>query len=103
MSITLPGVVNDFLHEMMKEYGFNKSDLLETMVFFVSMPENLDSFKSQYLLGDAGEEEGEEDEEDEEEDENEDDDEEEDEDDEPGFWARLFGSNDEEEDEEGEE
>lgn len=62
MSITLPGVVNDFLHEMMEEYGFNKSDLLETIVFYVSMPDNLEDFKSQYLLGDAGEDEDENDE-----------------------------------------
>ncbi len=57
MQITLPGVVNDFLHELMEEIGLNKSDLLESMVFFVSMPEHLEDFKSQYEIGDAGEDE----------------------------------------------
>ena len=66
MQITLPGVLNDFLHEMMKEYGFNKSELLESMAFYVSMPQNLDDFKSKYLLGETWEDE------DEDEDENED-------------------------------
>ena len=57
MRITLPIVVNDFLHELMEEIGLNKSDLLESMVFFVSMPEHLEDFKSQYEIGDAGEDE----------------------------------------------
>jgi len=85
MRITLPGVINDFLHEMMEEYGFNKSDLLETMVFYISMPEHLEDFKSQYLLGDAGEDE--------------EDEEDENEEDKPGLLERLFGSNEEEEEE----
>jgi len=71
MQITLPGYVNDFLHEIMAEMGFNKSDLLESMVLYVSMPEHLGDFKSQFEIGDGGEEE----------DENEDDFEEEDDDD----------------------
>jgi len=79
MRITLPGVVNDFLHELMEEIGLNKSDLLESMVFYVSMPETLEEFKSQFILGDAGEEE-EEDEDDEDEDDEDEDDEEEDDD-----------------------
>jgi len=69
MRITLPGVVNDFLHEMMAEYGFNKSALLESMAFYVSMPDNLEDFKSKYLLGEAGEDEDEDEDEDENEDE----------------------------------
>ena len=80
MRITLPGVLNDWLHDLMEEYGFNKSELLEAMAYFVSMPENLEGFKSQWLLEDVDEDGDEEDDEDEEEDdeeEEEDDDEEE--------------------------
>ena len=99
MQITLPGVVNDFLHEMMAEYGFNKSVLLETMVFYVSMPDNLEDFKSQYLLGDTGEDEDEEDEEDEDEEENEDEDEDGEDSEGPDFLGELFGSDEEEEEE----
>ena len=75
MQITLPGVVNDFLHELMEEIGLNKSDLLESMVFFVSMPEHLEDFKSQFVF----EEEDVDDDEDEEEDVDEDVDDEEEE------------------------
>lgn len=99
MRITLPIVVNEFLHELMEEIGLNKSVLLQEMVFYVSMSEHLDDFKNQFTFEDAGEEEGEEDEEDEEEDENEDEDGEEGEEDKPGLLERLFGSNDEEEEE----
>jgi len=98
MRITLPGVVNDFLHEMMAEYGFNKSELLETMAFYISMPQNLDDFKSQYLLGEAGEDEDEEGEEGEDEDENEENDEEDGEG--PDFLSELFEFEGEEEEEE---
>ena len=81
MQITLPGVVNDFLHELMEEIGLNKSDLLESMVFFVSMPEHLEDFKSQFVFeeedDDEDEEEDDDDDEDEEEDDEEDDEEEE--------------------------
>lgn len=112
MRITLPHYVNDFLHEIMEEMGFNKSDLLEQMVLYVSMPENMEDFKSQFELGGAGEEEDDDepDTSSDEEDKNYgsegvvdedvhdvDDDEEEDEDDEPGFWERLFGRADEDE------
>ena len=99
MQITLPELINDYLQELMAEMGFNRSELLEAMVFFVSIPDNEEDFKAQYIIGDAGEDEAEDVEKDEEEDETEDVEEDEDEDDKPGFWDRIFGSNDEEEDE----
>jgi len=99
VTITLPGVLNEWLAELMKEIGLNKSELLESMAWHISMPENLEDFKDSFSIEGAGEDEDEEDEEDEEDDENEDEDEEDDEDEEPGFWARLFGSNNEEEEE----
>jgi len=97
VNITLPGVLNDWLAEMMEEIGLNKSELLESMAFYVSMPEHLEDFKDSFNIEGAGEDEDEEDEEDEEEDENEDEDEEDDEDEAPGFWERLFGSDEDEE------
>jgi len=99
IQITLPEVLNDWLAELMKEIGLNKSELLENMAFYISMPENLEDFKAQFVPGGTGEDEDEEDEEDEEEDENEDEEEEEEEDEAPGFWDRLFGSDEDKEEE----
>jgi len=99
VNITIPGVLNDWLAELMEEIGLNKSELLENMAFYVSMPENLEDFKAQFNPGGTGEDEEEEDEEDEEGDENEDEDEEEEEEEAPGFWDRLFGSDEDEEEE----
>ena len=71
MRITLPGYINDFLHGLMEEMGFNKSDLIEQLIFYVSMPDNLEEFKNQYELEYADEDEGEEEDEDDEEEEEE--------------------------------
>jgi len=71
MHITLPGYVNDFLHGLMDEMGWNKSVLIEQLVFFVSMPENLEDFKEQYELAYADEDEDEDEDEEDEEDEGE--------------------------------
>ena len=57
MRITLPWYINDFLHGLMAEMGFNKSDLIEQLIFYVSMPENLEEFKNQFELAYADEEE----------------------------------------------
>jgi len=76
MRITLPGYINDFLHGLMVEMGFNKSDLIEQLVFYVSMPENLEEFKNQFELAYADEDD-EDQEEEEDDDEDDDDDEEE--------------------------
>lgn len=67
LSVTLPGYINEFLHGLMEEMGFNKSDLIEQLVFFVSMPENLEEFKAQYEIEFEDDEDEEEDEEEEEE------------------------------------
>ena len=75
MHITLPGYVNDFLHGLMDDMGWNKSVLIEQLVFFVSMPEHLEDFKSQFVF-----EEEDDDDEDEEEDEFEEEEEDEEED-----------------------
>jgi len=99
MQITLPIVINEFLHELMEEMGLNKSVLLQEMVFYISMPEHLEDFKSQFTFEAEGEDEDEEDEEDEEGDENEDEDEGEDE---RGLFDRFLAYLRSDEDEEEE-
>lgn len=64
LTITLPGYVDVYLHEMMDKMGSNKSDLIEAMILFVSMPEHEDEFMSQYGEGeDVDDDDGEEDDE----------------------------------------
>lgn len=46
--ITLPTYVMEYLEGLGAEMGSNKSDTIEAVLLYVSMPENEEDFKSHY-------------------------------------------------------
>lgn len=99
LQMTVSFYVDDYLKALMEEMGFNKSELVEACILYVSMPGHEEDFKSQFSLVDEEEEEDD----DEDDDEEEDDEEEDEEDGEgPSIGEVLgLGDDDEEEEEEG--
>lgn len=48
--MTIPGALVGFLDEIGEELGLFRSEVVAEMIFYVSMPENLEDFMNKFVL-----------------------------------------------------